>query len=161
MIEGHTPDQVTPTLRVASFKDKGEIIRLIHEYWKRSPYTQYSFNKEKLFKHADHMLLDRQNHIFLLSVDENDPDDIKGMLIGVKRQFPFSDDWCSIELFWFVENDDKRRGLELFKGFEGWSKLVGCKFVQYGKMQLDEVYDDNPVKEKYRQMETIYQKRVK
>ncbi len=97
--------------------------------------------------------------IFLLKSDE----DIIGALGALKFPCPNSGEMIATELFWFVNSENRGKGLRLLKEFESWAAEHGIKKILIAHLtgimpeKIKKIY----TRMGYNEMETHYLKEVK
>lgn len=129
---------ITKTLKVAQPDDITKITALIKEFYDMSPFTGLTFSEARVVDQLQRITVDPHNYICLLSMDG---DEAVGLIVGMKVMPSFSEELVSCELAWYVkpEHRKSRRGLELLRAYEEWSKQVGCKFAQFALLMSDQL----------------------
>ncbi len=156
--------QITPTLKVGQPDDIPQLPPLLKEFFKMSPFTEYTLDLPKVMDALPKMAVDRQNSIVLLSTDG---EKVVGLIVGQRVIPTFSNDPVALELAWYLQPDYRRsrRAVEMLDAFEAWAKMVGCKFVQYSILKGTEEADDHDVSKIYKMRgfkltEQGFQKRI-
>lgn len=115
-------------LSLATEADTPEVLFLIKEFFKQSPYGNLSFSDETVLASLSRILQDRRFGIVILWKED---EKIVGLLIAVANPTLMVSGWTASELCFYIL-PEYRKGVaasELYKAYEYWAEQVGCSFI--------------------------------
>jgi len=148
---------MTYTIREATEDDFLDVMMLVKQFSKEAP-SMYFWNAGKA-EEVVRGCIDGEHHgILLLEIDSV----VRGMLMYVFIEIPFTGSLMLSELAWFVEKEYRghRGSLSLLEEYEAIGDKVGVDYVQMSDIQPMSSLEKLYTRRGYEKMETSYVRKV-
>lgn len=128
----------TPSLKVATEKDVGSIVSLIHELYKTSVYEKHSdFNEDDVSETTMNILASdpRKACIMLLKDGE---ENVGVIVMSTMANLFNKAHLTAVELAFWIDYDYRTKtNLRLMmKMYRHWARLAGCQTLMMGKLKV-------------------------